>query len=114
MAKYTHEQRLMVLEICSDCAEGILPISLAEEKVKAAVPIYPYQNLSGEVSRFKNYMAGRGAYGYGYPATWAKALIELSKTSPKVIQALKTQQQLYYERDGKNNANMAKLLENYY
>lgn len=74
MTKYTHEQRLQVLGVCKDCADGKLPLSLAEKRVRSLVPSYPAKNIGGEISRFKKYRSGQGAYGYAYPATWAKAL----------------------------------------
>ena len=112
MIKYTHEQRLQVLSVCADCADGKLPLSLAENKIRSLVPSYPAKNLSGEIGRFKKYRSGEGAYGFAYPATWAKALIELSDNSPKVIAALNEQQKLYHARDGRKNMALEKLLKN--
>jgi len=89
-----------------------LPLSLAEDKIRSLVPSYPVENLSGEISRLKKYLSGVGAYGWAYPATWAKALIELSDNSPKVIAALNEQQKLYYERHGNKNMALQELLKN--
>jgi len=112
MTKYTHDQRLLVLSVCADCVEGKLPLSLAEDKIRSLVPSYPAKNLSSEISRLKKYLTGKGAYGWAYPATWAKALIELSDNSPKVIAALNEQQELYYERHHRINMALEKLLKN--
>ncbi len=112
MTKYTYDQRLQVLSVCADCLEGKLPLSSAENKIRSLVPSYPVKNLSGEISRLKKYLSGKGAYGWAYPATWAKALIELSDNSPKVIAALNEQQKLYYARDGRKNMTLEKLLKN--
>jgi hypothetical protein len=111
MTKYTHEQRLQVLGVCKDCADGQLPLSLAEKRVRSLVPSYPVENLSGEISRLKKYCSGKGAYGHAYPATWAKALLELTGYDPRVVTALREQQELYYARDGRKNRTLERLLD---
>lgn len=111
MTKYTHEQRLQVLGVCKDCADGKLPLSLAEKRVRSLVPSYPVQNIGGEISRFKKYRSGQGAYGYAYPATWAKALLELTGNDPRIVAALREQQDLYYAHDGRRNRTLERLLD---
>ena len=50
-------------------------------------------------------LVGIGEYGFGYPANWAQALLEMTsgKERAQIFKALKEQQRLYLEKDGKNN-----------
>jgi hypothetical protein len=109
---YTHDQRLQVLSVCSDYLEGKLSFNSAESKIRSLVPSYPVKNLSQQISSLKKCLSGEGSYGFAYPATWAKALIELFDKNPKVIAALNEQQELYYARDGRKNMALEKLLMN--
>lgn len=101
---------MQVLKICADCIEGNLSLSSAENKIRFLIPSYPAKNLNGEISRLKKCLSGKGSYGFAYPATWAKALLELFDKNPKVIAALNEQQELYYARDGRKNLALEKLL----
>jgi hypothetical protein len=112
MTKYTHDQRMQVLSVCSDYLEGKLSFNSAESKIRSLVPSYPVKNLSQQISSLKKCLSGKGSYGFAYPATWAKALIELFDKNPKVIAALNEQQKLYDERHGKKNMALEKLLIN--
>jgi hypothetical protein len=113
MTKYTHDQRMQVLSVCSDYLEGKLSFNSAENKIRSLVPSYPVKNLNQQISSLKKCLSGKGSYGFAYPATWAKALIELFGKNSKVIAALKEQQELYYARDGRKNMALEKLLMNH-
>jgi hypothetical protein len=113
MTKYTHDQRMQVLSVCSDYLEGKLSFNSAKSEIRSLVPSYPVKNLSQQISSLKKCLSGEGSYGFAYPATWAKALIELFDKNPKVIAALNEQQELYYARDGRKNMALEKLLMNH-
>ena len=58
-------------------------------------------------------LAGIGEYGFGFPANWAQALLEITSGEERaqIFQALKEQQRLYIEKDGKNNKKLEKVLQ---
>ncbi len=113
MAKYTHDQRIQVLSICSDYLEGKLPFNSAENKIRFLVPSYPVRNLKQQINSLEKCLSGKGSYGFAWPATWAKALIELFDKNPKVIAALHEQQELYFAKDRRKNMALEKLLNDH-
>ena len=58
-------------------------------------------------------LVGIGEYGFGYPANWAQALLEITSGEERaqIFQALKEQQRLYLEKDGKNNKKLEKIFQ---
>jgi len=110
MAKYTHDQRMQVLSVCFDYLENKLSFKSAENKIRSLVPSYPVKNLRQQIISLKNCLSGKGSYGFAWPATWAKALIELFDKNPKIIAALHEQQELYYAKEGRKNTALEKLL----
>ena len=50
-------------------------------------------------------LVGIGEYSFGFPANWAQALLEMTSGEERaqIFQALKEQQRLHLEKDGKNN-----------
>ena len=112
MAKYSYDQMLRIMKIYIDCVEGNLPIKIGEKRVLAVAPTFPIHNFNTELSKVKKYLSGRGTYGYSYPAGWSKAFIEVTNKNPNVIKALKDQQRLYKEKDGKFNNKLEEVLNN--
>nr|WP_314888776.1 hypothetical protein [uncultured Campylobacter sp.] len=57
-------------------------------------------------------LAGIGEYGFGFPVNWAQALLEITSGEERaqIFQALKEQQRLYLEKDGKNNKKLDRVL----
>ena len=58
-------------------------------------------------------LVGIGEYGFGYPANWAQALLEITSGEERwqIFKALKEQQRLYLEKDGKNNKKLEKIFQ---
>ena len=57
-------------------------------------------------------LVGIGEYGFGYPANWAQALLEITSGEERaqIFKALKEQQRLYLEKDDKNNKKARKSI----
>ena len=58
-------------------------------------------------------LVGIGEYGFGYPANWAQALLEITSGEERaqIFQALKEQQRLYLEKDGKITKKLEKIFQ---
>ena len=58
-------------------------------------------------------LAGIGEYSFGFPANRAQALLEITSGEERaqIFKALKEQQRLYLEKDGKNNKKLEKVLQ---
>jgi hypothetical protein len=110
MAKYTHGQRVEILKVCLDFGNEALTLAATENRIKAISTIFPLHTIPIETSRLMSALSGEPTHGYRYAATWAKALIELTNRSPKVVEALNAQQQLYLEKEGRNNRTLEALL----
>jgi len=81
--------------------------------VMGEVPEYPIDNIEGEAKRVADYLEGKGRYGWALPANWAKMFLELTKGNPRVVAALKQQQDLYEQKDGKRNGKLDRILNEY-
>ena len=74
MAKYTHAQRLEILRVCLDLANETITLSAAESEIRSISKEYPIHTIPTEKSSLVKYLLGKPTFGYGYAATWAKAL----------------------------------------
>jgi hypothetical protein len=110
MSKYTHQQMIDILRICQDLGNGNLSLSTARQKVRSISSNYPIQTLETETARVIKYLEGQSTFGYGYAATWAEALLEMTNNNSKVISALREQQNVYLNKTGKNNRKLERLL----
>lgn len=111
--KYTFDQQKNIIGILVECANENIDYKQAERAIAAINCDYPLHNVAIEVKKVRKYLDGNGYYGYAYPSGWAKALIEVTNEDPKVIQALKEQQRLYKERDGRANGKLEAILNSY-
>ena len=111
MTKYNHNQLLEIMKACVDFIEGRIDYESAKKNVQSAAENYPIHNLRREISQARKYLSGEGIYGFSYPANWAKAFIEVTNNNHSVIDALKEQQRLYLEKDGKKNMKLEEVLK---
>ena len=115
MKKYTQQQCEEIIKIYIEIVNNKSSEIEAKEKLKKISALYPIDNKSHfkqKIEWVKSYLAGKGKFGYGFPANWAKAFLEVTNYNPLVIKALKEQQELYLKKKGKNNKKLEKLLEN--
>ncbi len=105
------QQRLDIISIIIDCAEEKIDIKTAGAGVARVEKDYPIRNMKQEVKKAKDYLAGRGYSYYKYGAGFAKAFLEITNNDPEVIKALREQQALYLEKDGKNNGKLERVLD---
>lgn len=108
--RYTYDEVLKLLKIRLELAKDEISLEVAHRETLKINPNYPVHNLLQDSKRLQKTLNGVGEYGFAYPANWAKALFELTNNDPLVIEALKEQQRLYLEKDGRNNKKLEKLL----
>ena len=115
MKKYTQKQCEEIMKIYIEVVNNKLDEIEAKEKLKKISVAYPIDNKSHfkkKIEWVKSYLEGKGKFGYGFSANWAKAFLEVTNYNPRVIKALKEQQELYLKKKGKNNKKLENLLEN--
>jgi len=110
---YTNDQIKEILKIRIELAKGLISCEIAERETLKIVPTYPVHNLNYDAKRMQKTLAGAGQYYLCYPANWAQALLEITSGEERVqiFKALKGQQRLYLEKDGKNNKKLEKVLQ---
>ena len=111
--RYTNDQIKEILKIRIELAKELISCEIAERETLKIVPTYPVQNLISDAKRMQKTLVGMGEYGFGYPANWAQALLEITSGEERaqIFKALKEQQRLYLEKDGKNNKKLEKVLQ---
>lgn len=111
--RYTNDQIKEILKIRIELAKELISCEIAERETLKIVPTYPVQNLISDAKRMQKTLVGIGEYGFGYPANWAQALLEITSGEERaqIFKALKEQQRLYLEKDGKNNKKLEKVLQ---
>lgn len=112
MKKYSYEQMLGIMNAYIDCVEGRAEREVARKNVLTIAKDFPIHNFDQELKKVSDYLSGKGWYGYSYPSGWAKAFIEVTNQNPNVIKALREQQRLYFEKDGKFNNKLQDVLDN--
>ena len=112
MKKYNDEQCFEIINTYIDTVEERITYTQAENRILAIAKDFPIHNLSGHLRRVRKYLSGKGEYGQRYPANWAMAFLKATNNNPLVIKALKEQEALYLEKDGKCNGKLKELLEN--
>ena len=110
---YTNDQIKEILKIRIELAKELISCEIAERETLKIVPTYPVHNLNYDAKRMQKTLVGIGEYGFGYPANWAQALLEITSGEERaqIFKALKEQQRLYLEKDGKNNKKLEKVLQ---
>ncbi|RRD53274.1 hypothetical protein EII16_09250 [Campylobacter rectus] len=111
--RYTNDQIKEILKIRIKLAKGLISCEIAKRETLKIVLTYPVQNLISDAKRMQKTLVGIGEYGFGYPANWAQALLEITSGEERaqIFKALKEQQRLYLEKDGKNNKKLEKVLQ---
>ena len=111
--RYTNDQIKEILKIRIELAKELISCEIAERETLKIVPTYPAHNLKIYTNQMRKTLAGIGEYGFGYPANWAQALLEITSGEERaqIFKALKEQQRLYLEKDGKNNKKLEKVLQ---
>ena len=109
---YTNDQIKKILKIRIELAKELISCEIAERETLKIVPTYPVHNLNSDAKRMQKTLAGVGQYYLSYPANWAQVLLEMTSGEEReqIFQALKEQQRLYLEKDGKNNKKLEKVL----
>ena len=111
--RYTNDQIKEILKIIIELSKEFISYEVAERETLKIVPTYPAHNLKIYTNQMRKTLSGIGEYGFGYPANWAQALLEITSGEERaqIFQALKEQQRLYLEKDGKNNKKLEKVLQ---
>ena len=111
--RYTNDQIKEILKIIIELSKEFISYEVAERETLKIVPTYPAHNLKIYTNQMRKTLAGIGEYGFGCPANWAQALLEITSGEERaqIFQALKEQQRLYLEKDGKNNKKLEKVLK---
>ena len=110
--RYTYEQVKKITKIQLQLAKEEITYEVAEREILKVASTFPIHNLRQYNKRLKGTLLGIGTYGFAFPSNWAKALLEETNNSPLVIQAFQEQQDLYFEKDGRRNDKLDKLLNN--
>ena len=110
--RYTNDQVKEILKIIIELSKGFISYEVAERETLKIVPTYPAHNLKIYTNQMRKTLAGIGEYGFSFPANWAQALLEITSGEERaqIFQALKEQQRLYLEKDGKNNKKLDRVL----
>ena len=108
--RYTYNQVLDITKIQLQLAKEETSFKDASNKILEIASHFPVHNLVQYNKRFKKALMGVGEYGFAFPSNWAKALLEITNNDAMVIQALKEQQRLYGEKDGRVNKTLEDLL----
>ena len=110
--RYTNDQIKEILKIIIELSKGFISYEVAEREVPKIVPTYPAHNLKIYTNQMRKTLVGVGEYGFGFPANWAQALLKITSNEEQmqIFKALKEQQRLYLEKDGKNNKKLNRVL----
>jgi len=105
------EQIKAITSIQLELAKDQIPSHVAEREILKIAPNFPIHNIRQYNKRLKSTLSGIGTYGFAFPSNWAKALLEETNYDPNVINAFEEQQNLYFEKDGRRNDKLDKLLK---
>lgn len=108
--RYTYEQVKAITKIQLELAKELISYDVAEREILNIASSFPVHNIRQYNKRLKSTLAGVGTYGFAFPANWAKALLEETNYDTNVINAFEEQQSLYFEKDGRRNEKLDKLL----
>ena len=108
--RYTYEQVKEITKIQLRLAKEEITIDVAGREILKIADHFPVHNLVQYSKRYKKALDGIGEYGFAFPSNWAKALLESTNNNPLVVKALREQQRLYREKDGRINQTLEDLL----
>lgn len=109
--RYTYEQVKAITKIQLKLAKELISYNVAEREILDIASSFPVHNIRQYNKRLKSTLAGVGTYGFAFPSNWAKALLEETNCDSNVINAFEEQQSLYFEKDGRRNEKLDKLLK---
>ena len=110
--RYKYEQVKQITKIQIELAKDKISYEVAEREILKIASQFPVHNLRQYNKLMKQRLSGVGVYGFRIPSNWAKALLEETKNDKLVIQALNEEQDLYFEKEGRKNEKLDKLLNN--
>ena len=108
--RYTYDEVKAITEIQVKLAKGEISFEAATKEVLKISERFPVHNLVQYNKQMKDRLNGTTNYGLAIPSNWAKALLEVTGNDSMVIKALKEQQRLYKEKDGRSNQTLEDLL----
>lgn len=108
---YSYEEVKAITEIQIMLAKDLISIEVATRQIEKISQRFPVNHLVQYNKRMQGLLNGIGKYGFGIPSNWAKALLEVTNNDLMVIKALREQQRLYLDKDGRNNQNLENLLD---
>ena len=110
--RYTYEQVKKITKIQIELAKDKISYEVAEREILKIASQFPVHNLRQYNKLMKQRLSGVGVYGFRIPSNWAKALLEETNNDKLIIQALKEEQDLYFDKEGRKNEKLDKLLNN--
>lgn len=110
--RYTYEQVKQITKIQIELAKDKISYEVAEKETLKIASQFPVHNLRQYNKLMKQRLSGIGVYGFRIPSNWAKALLEETNNDKLVIKALKEEQDLYFDKEGRRNGKLDKLLNN--
>ena len=111
--RYLYEQVRQITKIQIELAKDKISYEIAEREILKIASQFPVHNLRQYNKLMKQRLNGIGVYGFRIPSNWAKALLEETNNDKLVIQALNEEQDLYFEKEGRRNEKLDKLLNNF-
>ena len=110
--RYKYEQVKQITKIQIELAKDKISYEVAEREILKIASQFPVHNLRQYNTLMKQRLSGVGVYGFRIPSNWAKALLEETNNDKLVIQALNEEQDLYFDKEGRRNEKLDKLLNN--
>jgi len=108
--RYTYDEVKAITKVIVSLAKDEIFLEEAHKDILEISDKFPVHNLKLYNKHMKNRFNGIGTYGQAIASNWAKALLEVTNNDAMVIQALREQQRLYREKDGKSNQALEDLL----
>lgn len=110
--RYKYEQVKQITKIQIELAKDKISYEVAEREILKIASQFPVHNLRQYNKLMKQRLSGIGVYGFRIPSNWAKALLEETNNDNLVIKALNEEQDLYFDKEGRRNEKLDKLLNN--
>ena len=108
--RYTYEEVKAITEIQVKLAKDEISFEAGNREILKISDRFPVHNLVQYNKQMQDRLSGTTRYGLAIPSNWAKALLEITDNDSMVIKALKEQQRLYKEKDGRSNQTLEDLL----
>lgn len=108
--RYTYEEVKAITKVQIRLAKDEISLEDARQEILNISNRFPVHNLVQYNKHMKDRFNGIGTYGMAMPSNWAKALLEITNYDSLIIKALREQQKLYKEKDGRINQTLEDLL----